>query len=228
VAGFVHTGDVVVSPPGFRARRSLVDVEATETPPRPTPLEWARRLRAQRVDRQYSADVERVLQRLVRLGPDWEYIEASTLGLEGQQAFIAIGPGGIFAVTVYSQGRGRVLVSGDVVQINGRRPDLLGSAKRLASKVSDALSRTAGLKVPVVPVLCFAGTGLLSLWGRPRGCVVMPYRELDNLMRAYGDRLTPTTVEKLASVARHPSTAIDLHTERLLAVDPGAGRRSTR
>jgi hypothetical protein len=169
-----------------------------------------------------------VLQRLARLGPGWEYIEAAAIGLDGEHAFVAIGPGGVFAVTVYSQGRSRVLVSGDVVQINGRRPDLLGGAKRLATRVSDALSRTAGVKVPVVPVLCLAGTGLLSLYGRPRGCVVMPYRELDNLMRAYGDRLAPLTVEKLASVARHPSTAIDLHTDRLLSIDTVARRRSSR
>jgi len=227
VAGFVHTGDVVVSPPGLRARRRALDADIPESP-RPTPLEWARRRRDQRVVRRYSAEVERVLQRLARLGPEWEYVEASTMGLDNEQAFVAIGPGGIFAVTVYSQGRSRVLVSGDVVQINGRRPDLLGNTKRLGARVSDALSRTAGVKVPVVPVLCFAGTGLLSLYGRPHGCVVMPYRELDNLMRAYGDRLSPVTVEKLASVARHPSTAIDLHTDRLLAVDTTAARRSSR
>jgi hypothetical protein len=227
VAGFVHTGEVVISPPDLRARRRAVDVDAPESP-RPTPLEWARRRRDQRVVRRYSADVERVLQRLARLGPEWEYIEAGTIGLDSEQAFVAIGPGGVFAVTVYSQGRSRVMVSGDVVQINGRRPDLLGAAKRLATRVSDALSRTAGVRVPVVPVLCLAGAGLLSLYGRPRGCVVMPYRELDNLMRAYGDRLSPVTVDKLASVARHPSTAIDLHTDRLLSADPGAARRSSR
>lgn len=191
-------------------------------------MEWARRRRGQRVVRRYSADVERVLQRLTRLGSEWEYVEASVMGLDSEQAFVAVGPGGIFAVTVYSQGRSRVMVSGDVVQINGRRPNLLASARRLGSRVSEALSRTAGVRVPVVPVLCFAGTGLLSLYGRPSGCLVMPYRELDNLMRAYGDRLSQVTVEKLASVARHPSTAIDLHTNRLLSGDTAVARRSSR
>jgi hypothetical protein len=167
--------------------------------------------------RRVEADRERTKGRLNRLGDDWVLIDTGTLGLPTAESFMAIGPGGVFAVTVKSQGRSRVLLSGDTVQIAGRRPDYLGEARRLASAMSAALSRSARVRVPVTAVLALAGSGLISVYGLPRGCVVMPYRELDNLLRAYGERIAPHTVDKLASIARHPATAIDVRGNDLVS-----------
>jgi hypothetical protein len=154
---------------------------------------------------------------LHRLGEEWQFIEASSLGLGRRDAFLAIGPGGVFAVTVKSQGRSRVRLSGDVLQINGKRLDYIGEARRLGDAMSGALSRTAGKTVPVTAVLALAGSGLISVYGLPKGCVVMPYRELDNLLGAYGERISPPTVAKLASVARHPGTTVDLRSDALVS-----------
>lgn len=207
--GFTQSNDIAAGPPGILHGRRKTDLDTLDAP-RPTPLEWARRRRLQKAARKVAAARDRIKNRLARLGPGWQLIDAANLGLGVDEAFLAIGPGGVFAVTVKSQGRNRVLISGDVVQISGRRPDYLGEARRLAEAVSGALSRTAGTKVPVTPVLTFAGKGLISLYGLPRRCLVMPYRELDHLLRAYGERIAPRTVEKLGSIARHPVTAIDL------------------
>jgi hypothetical protein len=152
----------------------------------------------------------RTMGRLHRLGDEWHLIEASALGLGARDAFLAIGPGGVFAVTVKSQGRSRVRLSGDVIQINGKRPTYIVEALKLAGAVAAALTRTAGTAVPVTPVLALAGSGMISVYGVPRNCVVMPYRELDNLLGAYGDRISGRTAEKLASIARHPATVVDL------------------
>jgi len=182
-----------------------------------TPREWARRRRVQREERRVDAARERTKHRLNRLGNEWQLIDSAALGASASDSFLAIGPGGVFAVTVKSQGRNRVLLSGDTVQIAGRRPDYLGEARRLASAMSQALSRTAGTRVPVTPVLALAGSGLISVFGLPRGCVVMPYRELDNALRAFGERITRRTVSKLASIARHPTTTIDAFGEALVS-----------
>jgi hypothetical protein len=152
--------------------------------------------------------------RLQRLGAEWQLIEANTLGLGQRDAFVAIGPGGVFAVTVKSQGRNRVRMSGDVIQINGKRLDYVGEARRLASALGGAFTRTAGTAIPVTPILALAGSGLISIYGLPKGCIVMPYRELDNLLGAYGDRIGARTVAKLASIARHPVTSIDLRSDQ--------------
>jgi hypothetical protein len=209
--------------PGLRATVvSLGPPEARFRPdgsdtPRVTPLEWARRRRMQKAERRDDSVRNRALRRLRGLGREWHLIEGTSIGLESRDAFVAIGPGGIFAVTVKSQGRNRVRLSGDTIQINGRRPPYIAEARKAADAVSVAFTRTAGTTIPVTPVLALAGTGLITIYGVPRGCVVMPYRELDNLFRAYGDRIAPRTVDKLASIARHPSTVVDLPTETFVA-----------
>jgi hypothetical protein len=209
VTDFIHSGGLVVRTPGGGANGRSGDVDGVDGG-RSTPMDWARERRVRKQARRIDAARERTKGRLNRLGDEWELIDGATLGVPNADSFLAIGPGGVFAVTVKSQGRNRVLLSGDTVQIAGRRPDFLGETRRVATAMSTALSRSAGVKVPVTPVLALAGTGLISVYGLPRGCVVMPYRELDNLLRAYGERIAPRTVDKLASIARHPATTIDV------------------
>jgi hypothetical protein len=202
-----HHGDLGIGPPGRRAPAEDVGT------PRSTPLEWARRRRVEKETRRTEAVRNRTKGRLNKLGPEWHLIDASSIGLSRPDSFVAIGPGGLFAVTVKSQGRSRVRISGDVIQIGGLRPPYIAEARTLANMLSGAFTRTAGVQVPVTPVLALAGTGLITLFGVPKGCVVMPYRELANLLGAYGERIGSNTVEKLASIARHPATTIDLRSD---------------
>jgi hypothetical protein len=201
--------DESVGPPGPRGA-----VASVETP-RLTPLEWARRRRVEKGTKREEAVRNRTKGRLHKLGREWHLIDASSMGLGKSDAFVAIGPGGVFAVTVKSQGRSRVRLSGDVIQIGGLRPPYIAEARTFATLISGAFTRTAGVQVPVTPVLALAGTGLITLFGVPKGCVVMPYRELANLLGAYGERIGSNTVEKLASIARHPATTIDLRSDEL-------------
>ncbi len=195
-------------PPGQMAADS-------ETTPRLAPLEWARRRRVEKEQKRLEAVRNRTKGRLTRLGPEWHLIDASSIGLGKRDAFVAIGPGGVFAVTVKSQGRSRVRISGDVIQIGGLRPPYIAEARTFAHLIGGAFTRTAGVTVPVIPVLALAGSGLITLFGVPKGCVVMPYRELANLLGAYGERIGSITVEKLASIARHPATTTDLRSDEL-------------
>jgi hypothetical protein len=205
----LHGGDVSIGPP---RRRTVAEREST---PRLTPVEWARRRRVEKEQRRLETVRNRTKGRLNKLGPEWHLIDASSMGLGKRDAFVAIGPGGIFAVTVKSQGRDRVRISGDVIQISGARPPYIAEARTFANVLGGAFTRTAGVQVPVTPVLALAGTGLITLFGVPKGCVVMPYRELASLLGAYGERIGSNTVEKLASIARHPATTIDLRSDEL-------------
>jgi hypothetical protein len=182
-----------------------------------TPLEWARRRRLDREHKRLASARNKTKTRLERLGPHWQLIDSVAMGLRAPDSFLAIGPGGVFAITVRSQGRSRVLVSGDTVQIRGERPEYVSQARALANSMSGALTRMAGARVPVTPVLAFSGSGLLSLYGVPKDCVVMPYRELAHLLDTYGRRIANHTVDKLASIARHPATVVDLRSEQLAA-----------
>ncbi|WP_320068958.1 hypothetical protein [Micromonospora sp. RTGN7] len=184
-------------------------------PIRPSPLEWARRRRAERGARRLEAAGARALGRLDHLGPAWHVIEwprtdTSDLlldqGQDDRAGFLAIGPSGLFAVTIADHGRARVLVAGDVVQINGKRPPYVVETRRDAKRASKALSKAVGLTIPVTPVLTFVGSGVISVYGLPNDCMMATHRELDRLLVAGGNRISPATAEKLARVAQHPGT----------------------
>jgi hypothetical protein len=188
-------------------------------PARPGPAEWARRRRAQKEARRVEAAGNRAAARIEQLGPAWHVVEWPRTEPAGheidgpprreQAGFLAIGPGGIFAVTIAEHGRTRVLVAGDVVQINGRRPPYIAEARREARQAAKALSRAIGHNVPVVPVLTFVGNGVISVYGLPKDCLVASHQDLDRLLIAGGARISARTAEKLSAVARHPGTWLD-------------------
>lgn len=176
------------------------------------PFDWARQRFGSRPARRLSAAGQRAEHRLAQLGPSWRVVEWPPVPLAPDQernGFLAIGPGGVYAVTVVEHGRQRVMVAGDVIQIQGRRPPYVARARRTAKKVSEALTAAVGTTVPVVPVLAFVGSGALSAQGLPSGCLVVPHRDLDRLLLAAGNKISPTTARKLADVASHPATWAD-------------------
>ncbi|MEW2443078.1 hypothetical protein [Micromonospora marina] len=194
---------------------SRVEPTSVLEPARPTPLEWARRRRAERGARRLEAAGARALGQLDHLGPAWHVIEwprtdpADMLldrAHDDRAGFLAIGPSGLFAVTIADHGRARVLVAGDVVQINGKRPPYVAEARRDAKRASKALSDAVGLPIPVTPVLTFVGSGVISVYGLPKDCLMATHRELDRLLVAGGNRISPATVEKLSRVAQAPAT----------------------
>lgn len=187
---------------------------ASPKPPEPprSPFDWARQRFGARPARRLSAAGQRAEHRLAQLGPAWQVVEwpaTAEPAATGQQGFLAIGPGGVYAVTVVEHGRQRVMVAGDVIQIQGRRPPYVARARKTAKKASDALTAAVGTTVPVVPVLAFVGSGALSAQGLPSGCLVVPHRDLDRLLLAAGNKISPTTAKKLADVAGHPATWAD-------------------
>jgi hypothetical protein len=215
----------------FPARRAMPTARAlppvssprppatTLEPVRPTPVQWARRRRAERDARRVEAAGARALTQLDHLGPAWHVAELPRTDLPDTQlldltggarderaGFLAIGPSGLFAVTIADHGRARVMVAGDVVQINGKRPAYVAEARRDARRASKALSAAVGQNVPVAPVLTFVGSGVISVYGLPKECLVATHRELDRLLIAGGTRISPATAEKLFVVAQQPST----------------------
>jgi hypothetical protein len=198
-------------PPSIDPRRTAPPAELE---PRQNPVEWARRRRAERDARRLEAAGARALTRLDRLGPAWHIVDWPRTDSQGydhdpsddRAGFLAIGPGGVYAVTVADHGRARVLIAGDVVQINGKRPAYVAESRRDAKRASRALSSAVGLSVPVTPVLAFVGSGVISVHGLPKDCLVATHKELDRLLIAGGARISPATASKLSAVAQHPAT----------------------
>ncbi|WP_170318937.1 NERD domain-containing protein [Allorhizocola rhizosphaerae] len=193
--------------------------------------QWARRIREEQLVRRMAAAEERAAH---RLGAEWHVIEwpnlrppitaGKTMPLPG---FLAIGPGGLFSVSIAQHGRSRVLIAGDVVQINGKRPSYVNQARRDARQVAKAISGAIGQEIKVFPVLAFVGNGTISVNGLPKDCVVTTYRELDKVLAATGRRITPSTADKLSQVARNPGIWGDASGYRWYAEGTTPGDKGT-
>jgi len=167
-----------------------------------SPISWMRRRQAQRAAAHLEAVRHRGLSRLERLGPDWHFVDVPAA--DGRVAeLIAIGPGGVHAVHVADHGRDRVLLSQDIVHIKGRHLPYVTEARTGAQRIGRVLSDAAGVPVPVVPVLVLVGSGVITVHGLPKKCLVTTDRELDRLLITGGTRVKPDTVDKLIVLARH-------------------------
>jgi len=177
---------------------------------RTSPIDWVRTRRLERETRREEAAHSRLYRRINNLighlGDEWHVLDLRELSGEQCTGFLAVGPGGVFAVTVKDHGRSRVAFAGDVVQIDGKRPRYVEESRREARAAAEALSRSAGVSIPVMPVLAFAGTGRISFYGVPKGCLVTAYHELPRILNARGSRLAPETVGKVYALATHPAT----------------------
>jgi hypothetical protein len=165
---------------------------------------WLARRRAVRARKALMAGRERIVHRVEMLGPDWRIVDYHPEDPD----FLAIGPGGIFQVTVVAHGRSKVQFAGDVVQIEGQRPPYVALARRDASRISAQMSGIARKKVPVYPVVAFLGTGEVVYYGRPPvGCVVTSYQDIGKALNAHGQRITTPTIDKLAVLAGRVDSA---------------------
>lgn len=160
---------------------------------------WLHRRREARAHRRAEAGRRRVVHRVEMLGPEWRIVDYNP----DDPDFLAIGPGGIFQITVCDHGRSRVQLAGDVVQVDGQRPPYVALARRDAARISEQMSRVAKRRIPVIPVVAFLGTGPVVYYGRPPAdCIVTTYRDLAGALRAHGTRLAQHTIDKLVLVAQ--------------------------
>jgi hypothetical protein len=160
---------------------------------------WLGGRRAARALRRAEAGRQRVVHRVEMLGPQWHIVDYNL----DDPDFLAIGPAGIFQVTVCDHGRARVQLGGDVVQVNGVRIPYVSLARRDARRISQQLSQMVGRSIPVIPVVAFLGNGPIVYYGRPpEGCVVTTYRDVGKALNAHGRRLAAHTASKLAILAR--------------------------
>ena len=144
------------------------------------------------------------MHRVELLGPSWHIVDYHPEDPD----FLAIGPGGIFQVTVADHGRSKVELAGDVVQVNGERPPYVALARRDAARISQQMSKIAGRRIPVVPVVAFLGSGPIVYYGHPPdGCVMTSYRDVGQALNAHGNRITPVTVGKLTVLAGQVDSA---------------------
>jgi hypothetical protein len=207
MTGLLHSSDgpgIFSAPPAGHVPGDYLDGST-----RTSPSEWVRSRREAAVQRRVAAKHARTAQKLAALGPGWEVVDLREVAGTAPMTYLAIGPGGVFAITVKDHGRAKVQFAGDVVQIDGRRPKYVLEARENARLAATGLSRVAGISVPVMPVLAFAGSGVITFYGMPKGCIVSAYQELGRVLNSRGERLAAKTVKKLYAFADHPGTWVN-------------------
>jgi hypothetical protein len=173
--------------------------------PQPEPAGgWLTRRLAERARRKALSGRQRVVHRVEMLGQDWRIVDYHPEDPD----FLAIGPGGVFQVTVCDHGRSQVQLAGDVVQVAGQRPPYVALARRDAGRISEQMTRVAGRRIPVIPVVAFLGSGPIVYYGRPpEGCIVSTYHDLGRALRAHGNRVGKPTIDKLVEIAEQVDSA---------------------
>jgi hypothetical protein len=169
-------------------------------------LGWWERRRVAKADRHATVARRRVIDRVTRLGLDWRLLDARPFRPLESVDFLLFGPGGIFTLQVKFQGRARVMLGGEVIQIDGKRPPYVQSARQGATLASEILTRVTRCSIPVTPVIVFVGSGQLSMHGLPKGCLMAHYRELERVLASRGSFLSARTVDALYEVATRPLT----------------------
>src|SRR5205809_1068680 len=95
----------------------MPDVDRSFTKPpvvdatRPSPLEWIRVRREARESRKAEAAHHKAAERMNALGHEWRVLDLQAAGAD-RKSFLAVGPGGVFAVTIKDHGRARVSFAG--------------------------------------------------------------------------------------------------------------------
>jgi len=207
MTGLLHSSDgpgIFSAPPAGHVPGDYLDGST-----RTSPSEWVRSRREAAAQRRAAAKHARTAQKLAALGPGWEVVDLREVAGTAPMTYLAVGPGGVFAITVKDHGRAKVQFAGDVVQIDGRRPKYVLEARENARLAATALSRVAGISVPVMPVLAFAGSGVITFYGMLKGCIVSAYQELGRVLNSRGERLAAKTVKKLYAFADHPGTWVN-------------------
>jgi hypothetical protein len=165
---------------------------------------WLTRRLADRAKRRVLTGRQRVVHRVEMLGQGWRIVDYHPEDPD----FLAIGPGGVFQVTVADHGRARVQLAGDVVQVEGKRPPYVALARRDATRISQQMTKAAGRRIPVIPVVAFLGSGEIVYYGRPpEGCIVTTYHDIGRALRAHGHRVGQTTIDKLVELAEQVDSA---------------------
>jgi len=157
--------------------------------------------------------------RVRRRGPQWRVLHSVPLGdgpggaVRGDIDHLLIGPPCVITINTRHHHRGRVIVDGDAVTVNGRDTAYVAKARREAQRARTLLTTTLtrhdhptlAAAVTVSPVLAGVG-GTVHIRHWPSGVTIVQAARLIHTLRSMTTRLAPTDVEVVFELARRSTT----------------------
>ncbi|WP_448811224.1 nuclease-related domain-containing protein [Agromyces bauzanensis] len=148
-----------------------------------------------------------VAQRLGRLGAGWYVLHSVPVGTGSSDLdHVVIGPAGVFTINTKHHRGQNVWIGGRRILVNGQRTDHLRNAKHEAKRTSQLLSVAARALIDVTPVIAVVGARRMTVRERPHEVVVLRETELTRWLQRHPSTLTPSQVQRLASLAAQPAT----------------------
>lgn len=121
----------------------------------------------------------RVAEQLSRLDPDWTVLQSVPIGERGSDIDqVVMGAAGVFTINTKLHEDARVWVGSRRLLINGQKTDHPHNSRFEAQRVSQLLTRVAGMHIEVHPVLVLVGVRNITVREQPADVAVLRDTEL--------------------------------------------------
>lgn len=143
-----------------------------------------------------------------RLGEKWSVLHAVPLSSSTSEVdHLAIGPGGVCAITTRNLSGQRVLVIGGTVRVNGEPTDFIRIARDEAGRAATSLGKALGELVEVRPVIVIIDPASTSR--RPSSVAVLESGEVSAWLLNQPIVHSDGAVARIATAAETPGTRRD-------------------
>ena len=144
---------------------------------------------------------------LSRLPNGWHVPRAVPIGEQGSDIDdIVIGPRGVFTLNTKNHPDGSVSVYERALWVNGHSTDYLRNSRFEADRATKLLTINCGVSVRVLPLIVFVDPAKVTRKGTPPDVEVTTRRALRTFLMQQPQRLTPSEVEHIFTIARNSLT----------------------
>ncbi|MDQ1727818.1 MAG: hypothetical protein QOK14_1863, partial [Frankiaceae bacterium] len=137
----------------------------------------------------------------------WRTVHAIPIGTAGCNVdHLVIGPGGVFALSVFRERATNVWAKGSTIIVDGGRQDWIHDASFVAGRAARMLSTRCEFAVRVQPVVVVVDALRLTVEGDNGGVQVTNRTRLLSWIESHERRLSEDEIDVIEDTARHPET----------------------
>ena len=137
----------------------------------------------------------------------WRTVHAIPIGTAGCNIdHLVIGPGGVFALSVFRERASHVWAKGSTIVVDGDRQDWIHDASFVAGRAARMLSTRCEFAVHVQPVVVVVDALRLTVEGENGGVHVTNRTRLLSWIESHARQLSEEELDVVDDMARHPET----------------------
>jgi hypothetical protein len=176
---------------------------------RPNALQERQIAAVEKRDHDLRARSEHLVTARLRLleANGWRTVHAIPIGTAGCNIdHLVIGPGGVFALSVFRERASHVWAKGSTIVVDGDRQDWIHDASFVAGRAARMLSTRCEFAVQVQPVVVVVDALRLTVEGENGGVHVTNRTRLLSWIESHARRVSEEELDVIDDMARHPET----------------------